>query len=148
MKSYHKAVYKPDSQSTDEFICIIGDLEGADPSFLFNRSTGMLSPTLASMPAISDLLSPARSTIPLVEIVDSFDVFHSGQGSQGILARPSKQELDTVFSTTNSDAIVETILSKGRILSAETPHQYTGKNDQRSGNYQTAQGSVGHGGGR
>lgn len=115
-----------------------------------------------------------RSSIPLVDIVDSFDVFHTGQGSQGILARPSKQELETVFETTKEDEIVEIILTKGQIKSSDTPHQWTGKNDSkcvpppprrrlspaltlvllslscRSGGYQTSLGSgkSGHGGGR
>jgi len=72
-----------------------------------------------------------RSSIPLVDIVDSFDVFHTGQGSQGILARPSKQELETVFETTKEDEIVEIILTKGQIKSSDTPHQWTGKNDSK-----------------
>lgn len=38
-------------------------------------------------------------TVPLVEIVDSFDVFHTGQGAQGLLGRASKQHLDSVFGT-------------------------------------------------
>ncbi|GAA5842447.1 hypothetical protein JCM9279_005386 [Rhodotorula babjevae] len=114
------AVYKPDSQSTDEWILIVGDVAAAENS------------------------------IPLVDIVDSFDVFHTGQGSQGILARPSKQELETVFETTKEDEIVEIILTKGQIKSSDTPHQWTGKNDSKSGGYQTSLGSgkSGHGGGR
>ncbi|BGP12887.1 hypothetical protein JCM10213_005160 [Rhodosporidiobolus nylandii] len=126
MKSYHKAVYKPDSQSTDEYIVILGDVDAANKWIAGDH------------------------TIPLVEIVDSFDIFHTGQGSQGILARPSKQDLENVFGTANSNDIVEVVLSKGRVLSADTPHQYTGKNDQRSGNYQVSHGATGggHHGGR
>jgi len=71
------------------------------------------------------------STIPLVEIVDSFDVFHTGQGSQGILERPSKQVLDTVFSSTNEQDIVQIVLEKGRIITGSTPHKFGSKNDQR-----------------
>ncbi|GAA5831848.1 hypothetical protein JCM11251_003908 [Rhodosporidiobolus azoricus] len=125
MKSFHKVVYKPDSMSTDEFIVILGDVAAAEKWRGGDR------------------------TIPLVEIVDSFDVFHTGQGSQGLLARPSKQELDTVFQSSNENVIVETILEKGRILSSDTPHQWTSKNEQRSGNYQASHGSNaggGHGG--
>ncbi|BGP28989.1 hypothetical protein JCM10296v2_000725 [Rhodotorula toruloides] len=118
MHSFHKAVYKPDSMSTDEFIIIVGDLAGA--------------------------------SIPLVEVVDSFDVFHTGQGSQGVLSRASKQELENIFSTTNEDEIVQIVLEKGRIVSSNTPHQWAGTNDQRSGSYQTAHGAnagkSGHGG--
>lgn len=64
-----------------------------------------------------------------MEIVDSFDIFHTGQGSQGILARPSKQELETVFETSNANAIVEIILQKGRIISSDAPPKWGGTND-------------------
>ncbi|KPV78622.1 uncharacterized protein RHOBADRAFT_41166 [Rhodotorula graminis WP1] len=133
LKSYHKAVYKPDSQSTDEWIIIVGDVAAAEKWKGGDR-----------------YVSPSSSSIPLVDIVDSFDVFHTGQGSQGILARPSKQELDAVFETTKEDEIVEIILTKGQIKSGDTPHQWTGKNDSKSGGYQTSLGSgkSGHGGGR
>ncbi|GAA5857241.1 hypothetical protein JCM8547_009393 [Rhodosporidiobolus lusitaniae] len=115
------AVYKPDSMSTDEFIVIVGDVDAA------NKWIG------------------GDRTIPLAEIVDSFDVFHTGQGSQGILARPSKQELDTVFSSTNINDIVETVLSKGRIITSEAPPKWGGKNDSMSGANQVSHGSVGGG---
>nr|ABU41922.1 hypothetical protein [Dactylellina haptotyla] len=122
--SYTKAVYKPDSQSTDEFIIIIEDADLAQKWIAGDR------------------------TIPLVEIVDSFDVFHTGQGSQGILERPSKQVLDTVFSSTNEQDIVQIVLEKGRIITGATPHKFGSKNDSRSGNYQNSVGGGGHQGGR
>jgi hypothetical protein len=50
-----------------------------------------------------------RRTIPLVDIVDSFDVFHSGTGAQGFLQRPSQQELDTVFGTHNVSPLLTSI---------------------------------------
>ncbi|POY71997.1 hypothetical protein BMF94_5006 [Rhodotorula taiwanensis] len=89
-----------------------------------------------------------RSSIPLVRIVDSFDVFHTGQGATGIMQRTSKQTLDTVFGTTNEDEIVEQILTKGQIKSSPAPHKWTSTNDQRSGGYQVSTGaaSLGHGG--
>ncbi|GAA6058024.1 hypothetical protein JCM3770_003977 [Rhodotorula araucariae] len=111
-----RAVYKPDSQSTDEWILVVGDVAAAEKWRGGDR------------------------TVPLVDIVDSFEIFHTGQGSQGLLRRPSKQELETVFETTNEDAIVEIILSKGTIKSADTPHQWTSKNDAKSGSYQTSVG--------
>lgn len=77
------------------------------------------------------LTSHACSSIPLVSVVDSFDVFHTGQGSQGLLQRPSKQELETVFGTTKEDEIVEIVLTKGTIKSSDAPHQWTSVNDQR-----------------
>ena len=84
-------------------------------------------------------------TIPLVNIVGSFDVFHSGQGSQGVLGRPSKQELDSVFGTTKDDEIVEIILTKGRVLETSAPIKYGSKNMGDSGSFQTSKGSVGGG---
>lgn len=43
-------------------------------------------------------------------------------GAQGMLQRPSKQELDSVFGTTNDAEIVEAILSKGRIQEGRDMH--------------------------
>ncbi|GAA5836007.1 hypothetical protein JCM3766R1_005126 [Sporobolomyces carnicolor] len=117
-----KVVYKPDSMSTEEYIVILQDADLANKWIAGDR------------------------TIPLVDIVDSFDVFTTGQGAQGILERPSKQVLDTVFGSTNQNDIVETVLEKGRILSGTTPHKFQSKNDQRSGNYQSSAGSGAHGG--
>ncbi|GAA5994723.1 SBDS family protein [Rhodotorula paludigena] len=136
MKSYHKAVYKPDSQSTNEWIIIVGDVAAAEKWKGGDRYASLLLPF-------------PTSSIPLVSIVDSFDVFHTGQGSQGLLQRPSKQELETVFGTTKEDEIVEVVLTKGTIKSSDAPHQWTSVNDQRSGNYQVSAGSggkSGHGG--
>ncbi|GEM06471.1 RNA binding protein [Rhodotorula toruloides] len=165
MHSFHKVVYKPDSQSTDEWIVIVGDLAAAEkwrggdryafPSFPHlvmppppppRTSISHQTPGQFSTP----LLLLTSTSIPLVEVVDSFDVFHTGQGSQGVLVRASKQELENIFSTTNEDEIVQIVLEKGRIVSSNTPHQWAGTNDTRSGNYQTAHGAnagkAGHGG--
>ncbi|GAA6005731.1 hypothetical protein JCM10207_005315 [Rhodosporidiobolus poonsookiae] len=117
VKSFHKAVYKPDSQSTDEYIVVVGDVDAA------NKWIG------------------GDRTIPLVEIVDSFDVFHTGQGSQGIFQRPSKQDLDNIFNSHNENDVVETILSKGRIISSDTPHQFADRNSAKSGSYQVSNGA-------
>jgi ribosome maturation protein Sdo1 len=67
-------------------------------------------------------------TIPLVSIVDSFDIFHTGQGSQGLLARPSKQELETVFGTHNDTEVVEQVLSKGRLVTGPAIETIGAKN--------------------
>lgn len=40
-------------------------------------------------------------------------------GSQGILQRPSKQELETVFGTHNDTEIVEQILTKGKFVTGK-----------------------------
>jgi hypothetical protein len=41
-------------------------------------------------------------------------VFYSNQGAQGILGTPSKQQLHTVFGTTNDDDAMMQILEKGK----------------------------------
>ncbi|KAL1735870.1 AFG1-like ATPase-domain-containing protein [Schizophyllum commune] len=84
-----KVAYKPDTQSTDEYLVIVNADE-------YKR------------------WKDGDTTIPLVEVVDSFDVFHSGQGNQGILGRASKQQLDTVFGTTKDDEVVAKILKDGQ----------------------------------
>ncbi|EDR12758.1 uncharacterized protein LACBIDRAFT_292781 [Laccaria bicolor S238N-H82] len=93
-KSLTKVIYKPDSQSTDEFIVIVNPEE-------FKK------------------WHAGDSTIPLAEVVDSFKVFHSGQGSQGLLGEPSKQQLDTVFGTHKDVDVVTHILKNGREQAAE-----------------------------
>ncbi|KAF8812205.1 DUF1960-domain-containing protein [Phlegmacium glaucopus] len=87
--SLTKVVYKPDSQSTDEFMIIV------NPQELKKWKDGV-------------------RTIPLADVVDSFTVFHSGQGSQGILRQPSKQQLDTVFGTHKDVDVVTFILNNGK----------------------------------
>ncbi|GAA5922621.1 hypothetical protein JCM1841_006755 [Sporobolomyces salmonicolor] len=156
MKTHHKAIYKPDSMSTDEFIVIVADREAAEKwvaggelRFRKRKGTGkwpvvIVTPSPFTNPNFFPLLS-----VPLIEIVDSFEVFHTGQGAQGLLARPSKQQLETVFETTNEDAIVEIVLSKGRLESSDGPLKLGNKNDQRAGTNQiSAGGKAGQHGGR
>ncbi|GAA6046693.1 hypothetical protein NBRC10513_001526 [Rhodotorula toruloides] len=164
MHSFHKVVYKPDSQSTDEWIVVVGDLaaaekwRGGDRYASFSsppRHSPLPEPRPPTTPGNFSTSSPPRihvscTTNEPIRLVDSFDVFHTGQGSQGVLSRASKQELENIFSTTNEDEIVQIVLEKGRIVSSNTPHQWAGTNDQRSGSYQTAHGAnagkSGHGG--
>jgi hypothetical protein len=136
-----QAVYKPDSQSTDEFVIIIQD-ESGEFLLSYGSSTRADSPRSRDPSAAKQWLGGDK-TIPLVSIVDSFDVFHSGQGmlhviyslrvtpadppraflssgSQGILQRPSKQELETVFGTHNETEIVEQILAKGKFQTGKS----------------------------
>jgi len=49
---------------------------------------------------------------PLVRI--AFAIFHSNQGSQGLLHRPSKQELENTFGTHKDTDVVTMILQKGK----------------------------------
>jgi len=88
-KSVTKVVYKPDSQSTDEFIAIVNPVE-------YRKWKN------------------GDTTVPLSEVVDSFEIFHSGQGSQGILGKVSKQQLDTVFGTHDDLDAMKILLENGK----------------------------------
>ena len=47
-------------------------------------------------------------------LYEAFTVFHSGQGAQGILLKPSQQQLDTVFGTHKDVDVVTFILNNGK----------------------------------
>ncbi|KAF8339206.1 ribosome maturation protein [Cantharellus anzutake] len=105
---FTKVVYKPDTQSTEEFIIIVNDEE-------YNKWK-----------------KGGDTSIPLSRIVDSFDIFSSEQGNQGYLGRASKQQLDSVFGTTNQDEAVKKLLELGKAKPGEgLPKGYDGKNDTR-----------------
>ncbi|TFK99119.1 DUF1960-domain-containing protein [Pterulicium gracile] len=99
VKSLSKVVFKPDTQSTNEYIVIVNSEE-------FKKWK-------EGVPLFPD------TSIPLAEVVDSFGVFHSGQGSQGLLGQVSNQELDSVFGTHKDIDVVEKILAEGRFQSGE-----------------------------
>ena len=55
-------------------------------------------------------------TVPLVEVVDSFEVFkYETPGHSGKLAHPSKAELKNCFGTTNETEIVQFMLENGHL---------------------------------
>lgn len=55
-------------------------------------------------------------SIPLAEVVDSFDVFkYENPGTAGLLNKPSYQELTDVFGTTDEYKIVEYMLENGTL---------------------------------
>ncbi|KAJ3516274.1 hypothetical protein NLJ89_g1224 [Agrocybe chaxingu] len=89
-----KVIYKPDSQSTDEYTIIVDPVE-------FKK------------------WKAGDTTIPLANVVDSFKIYHSGQGSQGILRQPSKQQLESVFGTHKDTDIVEFMLKNGKEQASE-----------------------------
>ena len=60
--------------------------------------------------SLASLLLAAESD--LVRL--AFDVFWSNQGAQGILGRPSKQQLENVFGTSKDIDVVSQILEKGK----------------------------------
>ncbi|GBE79897.1 SDO1-like protein [Sparassis crispa] len=93
-KSLTKVVYKPDTQSTDQFIIIVNPAE-------YHR------------------WKAGETTIPLTDVVDSFQVFFSNQGSQGILGQASRQQLEHVFDTSKDLDVVQLILQKGKPEAAD-----------------------------
>jgi len=93
-RTVHKVVYKPDSQSTDEYIAIINPTE-------YKK------------------WKEGDTTIPISDVVDSFQIFHTGQGSQGILGKVSNQQLDNVFGTHNDVEAMTIVLQNGREQAGE-----------------------------
>ncbi|OSX59397.1 hypothetical protein POSPLADRAFT_1041011 [Postia placenta MAD-698-R-SB12] len=89
VRALTKVVYKPDSQSTDEFTVIVN-------------------------PAEFKKWKEGGTTIALTEVVDSFQVFFSNQGAQGILGTPSKQQLENVFGSSKDVDVIERILKQGQ----------------------------------
>ncbi|KAI0053777.1 FYSH domain-containing protein [Auriscalpium vulgare] len=107
-KSLTKIVYKPDPNATDVFLVIVDPVE-----FKKWKEGGY--------------------TIPLVSVLDSFEIFSSNQGSQGLLGRPSKQELDNVFGTHTDTDVVLQILEKGKEEAGDsiTSGKWASRNDTK-----------------
>ncbi|CAD6892552.1 unnamed protein product [Tilletia controversa] len=77
----------------------------------------------------------------------AFDVFHSNQGAQGHLNRASKQQLDSVFGSSNETDCVTQILEKGSLqITAGGNNKYGSTNDAQSGHNMTSRGAGGAGG--
>ncbi|KAJ8483338.1 hypothetical protein ONZ45_g14634 [Pleurotus djamor] len=85
--SVTKVIYKPDTQSTDEYTVLVNPVE-------FKK------------------WKDGDTTIPLVEVVDSYKVFFSNQGSQGILGEASKQQRESVCGSSNADEAVLFVLKR------------------------------------
>ncbi|KAL4081535.1 hypothetical protein V8B97DRAFT_1913559 [Scleroderma yunnanense] len=106
VRTVTKVVYKPDSQSTDEFIAIINPAE-------FKRwKNGDTSIPLAEVVDSRALSSHPEFISP--HSLTAFDVFFSNQGAQGILGRPSRQQLENVFGTSKDVDVIMTVLQKGK----------------------------------
>jgi len=107
-KSITKVVYKPDPNTSDVFLVVVNPEE-------YKR------------------WKEGDRTIPLVDVVDSFEILSSNQGPQGLLGRPSKQELDNVFGTHVDIDVIQQILEKGKDESGESiaSAKWGSKNDSR-----------------
>ncbi|KAF7352521.1 SBDS domain-containing protein [Mycena venus] len=106
-----KVIYKPDSQSTEEFTCIVNSEE-------------------------YQKWKDGDTSIPLAQVVDSFQVFVSTQGAQGVLGKPSHQQLDSVFDSHKDEDVVTKILKEGReqVTDGVASSTFTGTNASRGNN--------------
>ncbi|KAI0650515.1 DUF1960-domain-containing protein [Trametes meyenii] len=84
-----KIVFKPTPESSDSYIIIVN-------------------------PAEYRKWKEGGKSIPLTEVVDSFQVFWSDQGAQGLLGTPSNQQLDNVFGSHKDVDVITQILQKGK----------------------------------
>ncbi|KAF9448231.1 FYSH domain-containing protein [Macrolepiota fuliginosa MF-IS2] len=88
-KNLTVVVYKPNPQSTDEYLVYV------DPVQYRKWKDG-------------------GQSIPLVDVIDSWSIYHTGQGTQGLQKQPSNQQLDTIFGTHKDTDVVEYILKNGK----------------------------------
>ncbi|PWN27720.1 DUF1960-domain-containing protein [Jaminaea rosea] len=120
-----KVVYKADINSTDLYQVIVSDAD------IYKKWKG------------------GDKTIPLTDVVDSFQIFHTGQGTQGIMGHPSKQQLENDFGTHKDVDVVTQILEKGEIQSGAVKDGYSTTNDSKNNTNVVSAGSHrggGHGG--
>lgn len=87
-----RVIYKPDPMSTDEYIVIV------NPEAYVSWRNG-------------------DKTIPLADVVETFQIMTSGQGQQGIMGQVSKQQLHAVFGTTKEDEAIVKLLEQGMFRS-------------------------------
>lgn len=92
-RTYQKVVLKPDHRSQEEFHVVVNG-----PQY--------------------DAWSKGDKTIPLADVVDSFEVFVTLQGSQGVMGRASKMQLENVFGTSKDVDVVLQILERGSLTTA------------------------------
>ncbi|KAF5358918.1 hypothetical protein D9758_004862 [Tetrapyrgos nigripes] len=120
-KELTKVIYKPDPNKTEEFTVIVNPEE-----FKKWKDGGeFLIADLYAMSQYADWFLLADTSIPLVDVVDSFSVFHSDQGSQGRLGQASKQQLENLFGTSKDVEVVEQILNKGKSQAGDAISTHT-----------------------
>ncbi|KAK3629566.1 hypothetical protein LTR56_000697 [Elasticomyces elasticus] len=74
------------------------------------------------------------STKPLVEVVNSFDVFVTGKhGNQGEMNRASKGQLEAEFGTSRDDDVMKIILQQGNIIEGDSKEAGGNRNVANSG---------------
>jgi ribosome maturation protein Sdo1 len=57
------------------------------------------------------------------QVVDSFDILRFESGKQGLMSRPSMDELKSVFGTANNDEVIALMLEKGEFRRIHKDHQ-------------------------
>jgi len=83
-----RVIYKAAPMSTDEYIVIV------NPEAYVSWRNG-------------------DKTIPLADVVDSFQIMTSGPGQQGIMGQVSKQQMHAVFGPTKEDEAIVKLLEQG-----------------------------------
>ncbi|CAG8635765.1 16949_t:CDS:2 [Cetraspora pellucida] len=69
-------------------------------------------------------------TIPLVDVVQFFEVYNGGK--EGIAGHPSNQKLENTFGTTNDMEIIQQILQNGTVHHAHKAHERPTLKDHRA----------------
>jgi len=105
-----KVIYKSDTQSTDEFTVMVN-------------------------PEEYKKWSEGDTSIPLVDVVQSFTIYFSNQGSQGKLGQASKQQLENVFKTSKEDEAVAQVLKLGKAQKADGIQHSFGSTNVTKGSY-------------
>ncbi|KAH9045233.1 hypothetical protein EDB85DRAFT_2137322 [Lactarius pseudohatsudake] len=114
-KSATKVVYKPDPNASDVFLVLVNPVEykkwkGGDRYIPLDPG---------SFHVEVDKNTPSGPSLWFRWSIVSFEIFSSNQGPQGLLCRPSKQQLDTVFNTHVDDDVIQQILEKGKVEASE-----------------------------
>ncbi|CAI2187163.1 16187_t:CDS:2 [Funneliformis geosporum] len=72
-------------------------------------------------------------SIPIAEVVQSFDVFEIvNGGNEGIAGRASKQRLENAFGTSNNMEVIEYILQHGNFHKAHKGHEKSSDKKHRT----------------
>ncbi|CAG8609031.1 10996_t:CDS:2 [Funneliformis caledonium] len=72
-------------------------------------------------------------TIPIADVVQTFDVFEIvNGGNEGIAGRSSKQRLENAFGTSNTMEVIEQILQHGTIHKSHKGHEKSPDKNHRT----------------
>ncbi|KAG9040089.1 hypothetical protein FRB95_000018 [Tulasnella sp. JGI-2019a] len=137
-----KVIYKPDSQSTDEYMVVVDSAEYK------KWKDGDTSIPLALVVGCKIFRTSPNSTNLLDDTLYylAFDIFHSGQGAQGQMGKVSKQMLDTVFGTSKDDEAVKILLERGTYQEGASLSKNTGDTNMGRGSGNVgSRGAVGGG---